>query len=365
MIGRTPENLLKDLFEHVISRNASDLHLSVGRPPVIRIDGKLFSVPEVGVLTKIDLNEVFKAIGGEERAKKFDQGQQEVDFAFAHESGFRFRVNVYLTSQAITIAMRTIPRDIRTLDELSLPHELEQFAKPSQGFVLITGPTGHGKTTTMTAIVNIINRSKVAHVITIEDPVEYVYVEDKCLIHQREIGRDTESFSQALKMAFREDPNVVVVGEMRDLDSIATALTIAETGHMVFATLHTNNSAQTIDRIVDVFPVGQQAQIRTQLAGTLTGIVSQRLVPAKNGGRLPAVELLLATPAVRNLIREGETAQIPGVIQTSASQGMIPLERSLKSLVDQNLVTVEEAMVFASDPSLLGYSDFAMGSSMV
>jgi len=365
MIGRTPESLLKDLFEHVISRNASDLHLSVGRPPVIRVDGKLFSIAEIGVLTKIDLDAVLKIIGGNERAEKFAQGEQEIDFAYAHESGFRFRVNVYLSAQTITIAMRAIPRDIRTLEELSLPHELEQFAKPSQGFVLVTGPTGHGKTTTMTAIVNMINRSRVAHIITIEDPVEYVFVEDKCLIHQREIGRDTESFSQALKMAFREDPNVVVVGEMRDLESIATALTIAETGHLVFATLHTNNSAQTIDRIVDVFPVGQQAQIRTQLAGTLTGIVSQRLVPAKAGGRFPAVELLLATPAVRNLIREGETAQIPGVIQTSASQGMIPLERSLKALVDHNLVTTEDAMVFAADPMLLGYNDFAMSNTMV
>lgn len=365
MIGRTPENLLKDLFEHIISRNASDLHLSAGRPPIVRIDGRLFSVPEVGVLSKSDINLILRAIGGEERAKKFEEGEKEIDFAYAHESGFRFRVNVYLSAQTITIAMRAIPKDIRSLEELSLPKELEQFAKPSQGFVLITGPTGHGKTTTMTAIVNMINRSRVAHIITIEDPVEYVFVEDKCLIHQREIGRDTESFSQALKMAFREDPNVVVVGEMRDLESIATALTIAETGHLVFATLHTNNSAQTIDRIVDVFPVGQQSQIRTQLAGTLTGIVSQRLVPAKAGGRFPAVEVLLATPAVRNLIREGETAQIPGVIQTSASQGMIPLERSLKSLVDHNLVTAENAMVFATDPLLLGYNDFALDRSMV
>jgi twitching motility protein PilT len=365
MIGRTPESLTKELFESVVSRNASDLHLSVGRPPVIRIDGKLFSITETGEMSKGDLSDILKIIAGEERAKKFEQNQREIDFSYAHESGFRFRVNVYLTSQTTTIAMRTIQREIRTLEDLNLPNILEQFAKPSQGFVLITGPTGHGKTTTMTAVVNMINHSKVAHIITIEDPVEYVFVEDKCLIHQREIGKDTESFSQALKMAFREDPNVVVIGEMRDLESIATALTIAETGHLVFATLHTNSCSQTIDRIVDVFPVGQQAQIRTQLAGTLTGIVSQRLVPAKSGGRIPAIELMLANSAIRNLIREGETAQIPGVIQTSASQDMIPLERSLRSLVDRGLVEPEEAAVFAQDPTLMGYGDFASSSNMV
>jgi len=365
MIGRTPESLAKELFENVVSRNASDLHLSVGRPPIVRVDGKLFAVTEMGEMSKADLADILKIIAGEERAKKFEQSKQEVDFSYAHESGFRFRVNVYLTFQTLTIAMRTIQSEIRTLEDLHLPSVLEKFALPSQGFVLITGPTGHGKTTTMTAVVNIINHSRVAHIITIEDPVEYVYQEDQCLIHQREIGKDTESFSQALKMAFREDPNVVVVGEMRDLESIATALTIAETGHLVFATLHTNSCSQTIDRIVDVFPVGQQAQIRIQLAGTLTGIVSQRLIPAKAGGRLPAIELMLATPAIRNLIREGETAQIPGVIQTSASQDMIPLERSLKTLIDQGLIEPEEAAVFVQDQTLIRYGNFASGGNMV
>ncbi len=359
MIGRTPDVLLKELLEHVIEKNASDLHLSVNRPPIIRVDGKLYAMPEVGSLSKSDLGSMLRIIAGETRTIEFEKSENEIDFSYAHETGFRFRVNVYMTGRLPSIAMRAIPKEIRSIEDLHLPSALEQFAKPSQGFVLITGPTGHGKTTTMAAIVNIINRTRVAHIITIEDPVEYVYEEDHCLIHQREVGKDTTSFSQALKMAFREDPNIVVVGEMRDLESIATALTIAETGHLVFATLHTNSSAQTIDRIVDVFPANQQQQIRTQLAGTLTGIVSQRLVPSRQGGRLPAIELLIATPAVRNLIREGETAQIPGVIQTGASAGMIPLERSLRNLVDKGLVDAAEAAVFAQDPNLVGYNDFA------
>ncbi len=353
MIGRSADALLQELLGRVIEGNASDLHLSTGRPPIVRIDGKLHTLTDVPALGKVDVEAMATALMGEEHAAAFFQRKQEVDFSYSHESGFRFRVNVYFSLQHIAIALRAIPSAVRTIDDLGLPPEIERFTRTSQGFVIIAGPTGHGKTTTMTALVDLVNRTRTGHIITIEDPVEYLLQEDKCLIHQREVGADTPSFAQALRMALREDPNVVVVGEMRDLESIATALTIAETGHLVFTTLHTNDAAQTIDRIVDVFPSSQQTQIRVQLASTLTGIVSQRLLPRKGGGRVPAVELLVATSAVRNLIREGETAQIPGVLQTSAAVGMIPLERSLRSLVDRGLVAPEDAALYLGDPMML------------
>jgi twitching motility protein PilT len=356
VIGRSPDTLLKELLDHVIEANASDLHLSVGRPPIIRVDGLLRGITEVPPIGKGDMDAMLKAVLSEDALKGFQGDPHEIDLSYQHPNGFRFRVNVFVSLGTPAIALRAIPSDIRTLETLNLPPDVEKFTQASQGFVLITGPTGHGKTTTMAALVDIVNHTQTGHIITIEDPVEYVFREDKCLIHQREVHRDTESFAQALKMALREDPNVVMVGEMRDLESISTALTIAETGHLVFATLHTNDAAQTIDRVVDVFPPGQQQQIRIQLAATLTGIVSQRLLPKEGGGRIPAVEVLTATSAVRNLIREGDTAQIPGVIQTSAAAGMIPLERSLQSLVDRHLVSVENASPWLRDPALLGES---------
>lgn len=356
MIGRTPDVLLKELLDHVVETNASDLHLSVGRPPILRLDGVLRAFSEVPPLTRGDMEAVVKIFLGHDEPERMLEGRQEVDMSYRHEHGVRFRVNIYTSLQNIAIALRMIPATIRTLEELGLPADLEKFTHPSQGFVILAGPTGHGKTTTMASLVDIINHARTGHIITIEDPVEYMFQEDRCLIHQREVRTDTTSFAQALRMALREDPNVVVVGEMRDLESIATALTIAETGHLVFTTLHTNDAAQTIDRIVDVFPSSQQQQIRVQLAGTLTGIVSQRLLPKQGGGRVPAVEVLVATPAVRNLVREGETAQIPGVIQTGAAVGMIPMDRSLKFLIDQGLVSAEDAAVYLHDSLLADIS---------
>ncbi len=346
MIGRTAQEIVDELLDKVAETKASDLHLSVGKPPILRINGKLYAVSEIPSIGRNDIQEISRIIAGEERGRLFEQNQEELDLPFEHKGGYRFRVNLYYSSREIAIAMRAIPSEIKNLKQLNLPSELEQFIHYSQGFVLITGPTGHGKTTTMAALVDMINKTRVAHIITIEDPIEYLYKEDKCLIHQREVGNDTPSFAQALKMAFREDPNVVVIGEMRDLESIATALMIAETGHLVFATLHTNDSSQTINRIVDVFPASQQAQIRMQLSVTLTGVVSQRLVSAKDGTLVPAIELLLATPAVRNLIREGEIAQIPGVMQTSSGSGMITMEQSLKELVNSGKVSQEEVQLF-------------------
>lgn len=352
MIGRSPDVLVKELLDHVVSVNASDLHLSVGRPPIVRIDGKLRVIAEVPPLSTSDLDAIATIILGRERAEEFRSKRVELDVAYTLHHADRFRVNAYYSFGAVAIALRTISANIRTLEELGLPPDLSEFTKASQGFVIIAGPTGHGKTTTMASLVDVINHSRTGHIISIEDPIEYVYQEDQCLIHQREVHGDTPSFAQALKMALREDPNVVVVGEMRDLESISTALTIAETGHLVFTTLHTNDAAQTINRIVDVFPSAQQQQIRVQLSSTLTGIVSQRLLPKKGGGRVPAIELLRATSAVRNLIREGETVQIPGMIQTGASHGMIPLDRSIKSLVDRGLVEASDAAVYLSDSLL-------------
>lgn len=349
MIGRTADALIQELLKRVISAEASDLHLSVGRPPVVRIDGVLRALTEFPSLGKGDMEGMLRALAKPEDVERYQQTHAEVDFSYQHEQGYRFRVNVYTAIGLPAIALRVIPNVVRSLAELHLPPDLERFTRPSQGFVVVAGPTGHGKTTTMSALVDMINHERSGHIITIEDPIEYVYSEDRCLIHQREVRHDTRSFSQALRMALREDPNVVVVGEMRDLESIATALTIAETGHLVFTTLHTNDAGQTVDRIVDVFPSSQQQQIRVQLAGTLTGIISQRLLPRRGGGRIPAVEILVATSAVRNIIREGDVAQIPGVIQTGSESGMITLDRSLQSLVDQGLVDAGQAALYLRD----------------
>lgn len=365
MIGRTPATLLKELLDRVVSSGASDLHLSVGRPPIVRIDGVLHALSEVPPLSAADIAGSAEIIAGRERFEQMQMTAGEIDVSYAYDQGARFRVNIYRSLNATAIALRAIPNTIRTVEELGLPQDLQRFTIPSQGFVILAGPTGHGKTTTMAALVDMLNHTRTGHIITIEDPVEYVFQEDRCLIHQREVRSDTESFAQALRMALREDPNIVVVGEMRDLESIATALTIAETGHLVFATLHTNDAAQTIDRIVDVFPAEQQQQTRTQLANTLTGIISQRLLPKKGGGRIPAVEVLVATPAVRNLIREGETAQIPGVLQTGAAQGMIPLDRSLKSLVDRGLVEASDAAVYIKDAVLDDISPTALSGRAI
>lgn len=353
MIGRTPEQFIDNVVSLVQSHNASDVHLSVGRPPILRVDGVLQTIPDVPPLGRQDVSDAAGLILNKERSKDFLENKKEIDVSFVRGEETRFRVNAYISMGNPTLAMRVIPKHIRTIEELDLPASLERFTSPSQGFVLITGPTGHGKTTTMAALVNIINHTRVAHITTIEDPIEYVFQEDKCLIHQREVGSDTSSFAQALRAVPREDPNVVVIGEMRDLESISAALTIAETGHLVFATLHTNNAAQTIDRIVDVFPPMQQQQIRSQLAATLTGVISQRLLPRQDGGRVPAVEMMFAIHAVRSLIREGETHQIPNVIETGSNEGMVPLRRSLVELLQQGSVSRDAVLPHLDDPDAL------------
>lgn len=353
MIGRTPEQFIDNIVSLVQSHGASDVHLSVGRQPILRVDGILQTVPDVPPLGIQDVSDAAGLILTKERLDDFLENKKEVDVSFVRGEETRFRVNAYTSMGNPTLAMRVIPKRIRTIEELDLPASLERFTSSSQGFVLITGPTGHGKTTTMAALVDIINHTRIAHITTIEDPIEYVFQEDKCLIHQREVGSDTSSFAQALRVVPREDPNVVVIGEMRDLESISAALTIAETGHLVFATLHTNNAAQTINRIVDVFPPMQQQQIRSQLAATLTGVVSQRLLPRQDGGRVPAVEIMFATHAVRSLIREGETHQIPNVIETGSNDGMVPLRRSLIELLQQGSVSRDAVLPHLDNPDAL------------
>jgi len=337
------------LLDLTIEKNASDLHLTVGLPPVIRIDGKLYPQMDKAVLTPKTAVELIKSFMTESQWKLFLE-RKELDFSFPYLEKVRFRANVYFQKSYIAASLRVIPKEIRTLAQLNLPPILERFTLPSQGFVIITGPTGHGKSTTLAALLNLINQQRRAHIVTIEDPIEYIFEHNKCLVSQRELGTDTYSFSRALRAVLREDPDVVFVGEMRDLETMETALTVAETGHLVFTTLHTNSAAQTIDRIIDVFPPHQQLQVRMQLANVLSGVVSQRLIPRVQGGRIVACEILIANSAVRNLIREGKTHQIPNVIETGAAEGMISLDKVLAELVSKGEVSIDDALTWAIDP---------------
>lgn len=335
-------------LELVAQQGASDLHLSVGRPPVVRIDGKLFPVTGEGKISEQAMISIAETILNEEQRKKLDK-ERQVDFSVDLGTKARFRANVYYQKGFISAAFRMIPTKIRTLEELNIPPLLYDLTKQSQGFVLVTGPCGHGKSTTLAALIDNINHSRQDHIITIEDPIEYLFEPDMCIIDQREVFQDAASFHTALRAVFREDADVVMVGEMRDVETISTAITAAETGHLIFATLHTNDAAQTIDRIVDVFPAHQQNQIRLQLAQTLLGIVSQRLVNRVDGGRVPAIEILYNNNAVANLIREGKTHQIDLVIQTSRERGMIPLNHSLADLVKRGIISLEEAETYSTN----------------
>ena len=279
--------------------------------------------------------------------------EREVDLSYAYKDKARFRVNVFFQQGYMSAALRFLPFKIRTLKELNLPSILERFTHHSQGFFLMVGPAGHGKSTTLASLIDVINHTRNDHIITIEDPVEYVFTQDRCIIDQREVGFDTRGFHRALRSSFRQDPNVIMVGEMRDLETVSAALSAAETGHLVFATLHTNNAAQTIDRIIDSFPPSGQSQIRIQLAATLVGVVSQRLIPRIDGGRIPAAEIMFANSAIRNLIREGKTHQIDLVIETSADEGMISLNKSLADLVHKGEISLENAELYSLDPGEL------------
>ena len=333
------------LLEEVVRRRASDLHLQVGLPPMIRIDGSLMPIPGTDVLDDATVSKLIFAILDDDQRQVLLR-DKEFDFSFAFGTLGRFRVNAFHERGSLAAALRLIPNEIKSIGELGMPAAVAEFANYPRGLVLVTGPTGSGKSTTLAAIVDKINSEKSAHIITIEDPIEFTHKSKKSVVVQREVHYDTYSFSAALRSSLRQDPDVVLIGEMRDLETISAAITIAETGHLVFATLHTNSASQSVDRMIDVFPPHQQPQVRAQLSNILMAICSQRLVPAIDGGRVVASEILIANSAVRNIIREGKSY---AVIQTGAELGMQTMDRTLAGLVQAGTVTYEEARNYAVD----------------
>lgn len=336
------------LLEEVIKKKASDLHIQVGLPPMLRVDGQLLAISGTEKLTEEAVEALIFAILDEDQ-KQILLKDKEFDFSFAFGDLGRFRVNAFHERGNLAAALRLIPNEILTIEQLGLPPVVNKFAEYPRGLVLVTGPTGSGKSTTLAALLHKINMERAAHVVTIEDPIEFTHTSQKSVIVQREVHYDTYSFSAALRSSLRQDPDVVLIGEMRDLETIAAAITIAETGHLVFATLHTNSAAQSIDRMIDVFPPHQQPQVRSQLANILMAICAQRLVPAIGGGRIAAAEIMVATPAVRNIIREGKSHQLDAVIQTGAEFGMQSMDKTLVSLIHSGAITYEEARMVAVD----------------
>src|SRR3989338_5265449 len=336
------------LLEEVIKKKASDLHLQVGLPPMLRVDGALAPITATEALTEESIEALIFAILDEDQ-KQILLKDKEFDFSFAFGDLGRFRVNAFHERGNLAAAMRLITNEIKSVEQLGLPKIINKFAAYPRGLVLITGPTGSGKSTTLAALIEKINSERPLHIITVEDPIEYTHQSKKSVIVQREVHYDTYSFSAAMRSSLREDPDVVLIGEMRDLETIAAAITIAETGHLVFATLHTNSASQSIDRMIDVFPPHQQPQIRAQLSNMLMAIASQRLIPAIGGGRIAAAEILIATPAVRNIIREGKSHQLEAVIQTGAEHGMQSMDKTLVSLIHNCTITYDEARNYAVD----------------
>src|SRR3954452_20896518 len=344
---------IDSLLEHMVTLDASDLHLSVGAAPVVRRRGRLEAVDGFGALTADDTRDLLYRVLSTEQQKHLEIKRQ-IDFAHEIPGLARFRVNCYYQREALSAAFRLIPHEIKTLEELGLPSSLHMLAEKPRGLVLVTGPTGSGKSTTLASVVAESNRTRNDHILTIEDPVEFLHRNKKCLVNQREIGVDAVSFGEALRGALRQDPDVILVGEMRDLETIGTALTAAETGHLVFGTLHTQSAPSTVDRIVDVFPAEQQEQIRVQIAGTLQGVVTQALLPTADGrGRVAALEVLLPDDAVRNLIRQGKVEQIYSVMQTNTSRGMQTMEQSLADLTLRQVIDFEGAVGRSSRPEQL------------
>lgn len=343
---------LREFLEITIKEKASDLHFSVGKPPILRISDKLFPLVKEKELSPEDIREIAKILMTAVQFEEF-LNEKEIDFSYNFEGKSRFRINLFFQLGEIAIALRLIPTKIKTIEELNLPPILHEFTKSNQGFVLVSGPSSHGKSTTLAALIDEINHTRAEHVITIEDPIEYVFEDDRSLIEQREVGQDTKSFAKALRSTFREDPDVIMVGEMRDPETMATAITAAETGHLVFATLHTNSASQSIHRIVDSFPPEQQNQIRAQLSGSILGVISQRLIPRVRGGLIPACEIMMLTPAISNLIRENKIHELPLIIDTSAEMGMISLNRSLANLVKRGEISVDNALKYSLNPAEL------------
>jgi twitching motility protein PilT len=342
-----------DVLLQVLDRRASDLHITAGAKPTVRVRGRLAALDEFPVLTPTDTREIVYSILGNDQRQRLETDWQ-VDLAYTIPNRARFRVNAYFQRSAIGAAFRLIPSEIVSIDKLGLPPIVHDLTKKPRGFVLVTGPTGSGKSTSLASMIDEINESREEHIMTIEDPIEFLHSHKKCIVNQRELGSDAQSFGAALRSALRQDPDVILVGEMRDLETIQTALTAAETGHLVFATLHTQDTPQTIDRIIDVFPPHQQHQVRVQLSVALQGIVTQTLLPTADGsGRVVASEVLIPSPAVRNLIREGKTHQIYSVLQTSASAGMQTMDSSLASLVRTGKITRQLAEQRSTTPEEL------------
>ena len=352
-----------DMLSQVVDRNASDLHITPGAHPTIRIRGRLTPLDSFPKLDPSMTREIVYSILGNDQRQRLETDWQ-IDFAYSIPGLARFRVNAYFQRASIGAAFRLIPADLKSVDQLGLPPVVHELARRPRGFVLVTGPTGSGKSTSLAAMIDEINETRDEHIMTIEDPIEFLHAHKRCLVNQRELGADAQTFALALKAALRQDPDVILVGEMRDTETMSTALTAAETGHLVFATLHTQDTAQTIDRIIDAFPAGQQDQIRVQLSVALQGVVTQQLLPTADGsGRVCACEVLVPTPAVRNLIREGKTHQIPSVLQTGASAGMQTMDSALATLVRSGKISARLAEARSSTPQelrrLLGAASLA------
>jgi len=341
---------LNDLLLTTARQNASDLHLAVGKYPTLRIDGLLIPLQKESILTpEVAENLILNLLTSEQKERFLKERQ--LDFSYSFEDKARFRINVFYQRGYMAAALRLIAAQVKTIEELNLPPILHDLTKFSQGFVLIVGPAGHGKSTTLAALLDEINHKRTEHIITIEDPIEYIFTQDKSIISQREVETDTPNFHMGLRSLLRQDPDVVMIGEMRDAESMAIAMTAAETGHLVFSTLHTNSASQTIDRIIDSFPSEQQGQISSQLSSTLIAIISERLIPRIDGGRIPVCEIMLTNPAIRNLIREKKSYQIDLVIETSIQEGMMTLNRSLVNLIKAKEISLENAEIYSLNTS--------------
>ncbi|WP_433731780.1 type IV pilus twitching motility protein PilT [Actinoplanes sp. CA-051413] len=336
--------VLDQMLISLVEARGSDLHLTVGSPPMIRVDGTLRALPGYGKLNSADTALLARAAVSPQQWETFER-DQEMDFAHSITGVSRFRGNLYIQRNSCGVVFRAIPHTIKPLDELGMPDSVSRFAHLPRGLVLVTGPTGSGKTTTLASVLDLANRSRAAHIITIEDPIEFLHPHKRSLVNQREVGSDTETFPQALKHALRQDPDIILVGELRDLETTATALTAAETGHLVLATLHTQSATQTIDRVIDIFPPHQQLQIRAQLAASLQGVVTQALAPRADGkGRAVICEILTATPAIRSLIREGKSHQIPSFMQAGGNDGMLAFDQHLAERVREGVVSMQAAL---------------------
>jgi twitching motility protein PilT len=344
---------IDDLLEQMVGRKASDLHISVASPPAVRVRGEVERLDDYEPLSSEDTQQLLYRILSSEQQKQLEIKRQ-LDFSHSVPGLARFRVNVYFQKESVGAAFRMIPDELKTLEELGIPPTLHQLAEKPRGIVLVTGPTGSGKSTTLAALIDEINRNRAEHILTIEDPIEFLHRHKRCIVNQREIGPDATTFAEALRAALRQDPDVILVGEMRDLETISTALTAAETGHLVFGTLHTQSAPSTIDRIIDVFPPEQQEQVRIMIANSLQGVVTQTLLPTADGvGRVPALEVLLPDDAVRNLIRQGKVEQVYSVMQTNTTRGMQTMEQSLADLVQRSIIKLEDALSRSSRPAQL------------